>query len=433
MNSRKISDEACSYSRVSKHQRKSFFSVTLVRVGVATSLAQFMLGATLGHSMTLPQAMLATFFGSLILIFVGFGIGYAGMREGLSTYVLTQWCGFGRTGAILISLVLLISLLGWFGVNISLIAQSLASALDDEDSFSDYTLLTGLIFTALVAFGFKGLSITATLSVPLFLMVILYLSFREIPMTSSGFAALSPAGEALSIGEGATMVAGLYITGALIMPDVSRYCRNGKDLFWMVTLSVLVGECIVSGIGMLVAQALGTKDVVTIMLNSAGYMGFFTVILSAIKVNDINLYSSSLSLSALSGIATGRSFNFTVITICLGIIGTLLALSGIINNFTFFLITLGLIFSPIAGVILVDYYILRTSREILDTTRLNGTLPGGPSTFFTGWAAITACVSGIAGGWLLRYGIASFNSLIIAGVIYWCLMQISNRISKEKK
>lgn len=47
--------------------------------------------------------------------------------------------------------------------------------------------------------------------------------------SSSKFAALSPAGEALSSGEGATMVAGLYITGALIITDVSCYCRTWSD------------------------------------------------------------------------------------------------------------------------------------------------------------------------------------------------------------
>lgn len=172
MEERNISDKAFSFSRVPARSRKSIFSVTLVRVGSSTSLAQFVLGATLGHAMILPQAMLATFLGSLILVFVGWGIGYADMREGLSTYLLTQWCGFGKTGAILISLAITISLLGWYGINITLIAQSLMNVPGNTLSLSEYALITGLIFTALVAFGFKGLSVTAKLSVPLYIQVI---------------------------------------------------------------------------------------------------------------------------------------------------------------------------------------------------------------------------------------------------------------------
>lgn len=227
------------------------------------------------------------------------------------------------------------------------------------------------------------------------------------------------------------MVAGLYITGVLIMPDVSRYCRNGKDVFWMVLLWVLVGKFIVSGIAMLVGQALGTKDVVEIMIHSAGLVGSITVVLSAVKVNDINLYSSSLSSSALAVMIMGQSFSFPWVAVCLGITGTLLSISGVLENFVPFLKMPGVICPPVAGVILTDYYILPTSRCVLEVTGLNGTMPDMSSSPFTGWPALIACITGIAGGWILPYGIPSLNSISFAGIVYWCLIKVLKNCCKK--
>lgn len=77
---KKIPQDAYAFNRLPKSERSSLFNVTIVRMGMATSLTQFMLGATLGHRMTFLEAMTATALGSLVLIFVSFGMGYAGMK-----------------------------------------------------------------------------------------------------------------------------------------------------------------------------------------------------------------------------------------------------------------------------------------------------------------------------------------------------------------
>ncbi|MEA9444465.1 cytosine permease [Candidatus Fukatsuia symbiotica] len=152
--------------------RSSLFSITLIRIGVTTALSQFMLGATLGHSMTFGQAMLATLIGSLILEFIGLGLGIAGAREGLSTSLLSRWCGFGRFGSVLIGLMIAISLLGWFGVQNAVFAKSLNHAFGSQLGFIWSAILTGIAITTLVVFGFRALSWTAIISVPLFFLVI---------------------------------------------------------------------------------------------------------------------------------------------------------------------------------------------------------------------------------------------------------------------
>ncbi|PAV04673.1 cytosine permease [Arsenophonus sp. ENCA] len=425
----KLSKNEYVFSRLPKEKKVSLFDITIVRIGMATSLAQFMLGATLGHRMTFIEAMIATTLGSLVLVFVSFGLGYAGMKESLSTSVLSKMCGFGKIGSMLIGFIISISSLGWFGINISLISQGFVNTVFPNVNLGLITVMTGLFFTILVSFGFNGLSITAKLAVPLFLMVILFVSLKEVflsPINNFNFS--HPNGKLLSIGDAATMVAGLFIVGALITPDISRYCKNDKHVFWMIFSSILVGEFFINGIAILVAHALGTDNVVEIMLHSAGFIGLLTIILSAIKVNDTNLYSSSIHISGFLEAITKRKSNYSVVTIILGLLGTLLSVLGILNYFVDFLSMLGVIFPPIAGVMLVDYYILKTSHKLLDETREKGLLPSDSDIPLIGWSAIISCIFGTVVGITFTFGIPSLNSILVAGIAYWILMKFRKQV-----
>lgn len=163
------------------------------------------------------------------------------------------------------------------------------------------------------------------------------------------------------------------------------------------------------------------------MLHSAGFIGLLTIILSAIKVNDTNLYSSSIHISGFLEATTKRKSNYSVVTIILGLLGTLLSVLAILNYFVDFLSMLGGILPPIAGVMLVDYYILKTSRKILDETREKGLLPDDSQTPLIGWSAIAACVIGTIVGVFLKFGTPFLNSILAAGVAYWILMQLKSR------
>ncbi|KYP97702.1 hypothetical protein BG74_01010 [Sodalis-like endosymbiont of Proechinophthirus fluctus] len=58
-----------------------------------------------------------------------------------------------------------------------------------------------------------------------------------------------------------------------------------------------------------------------------------------------------------------------------GFTGTMLSVVSIISHFIDFLILLGVLFPPIAGIIMVDYYVLRTHRTLLDAMPERYTLP----------------------------------------------------------
>ena len=157
--------------------------------------------------------------------------------------------------------------------------------------------LSGTLLTILVAFGFKALRIAARIAVPMFIMLVAYISI--ITLTGHNLPEiiqLVPPGEPLSISAGITIVVGGAIVASLMTPDLTRYSRNGKHVFGVTIFTIIAGEFVVNGLAILIAKTLGTADVVTIMSQVAGGAGLLVVVFSTLRVNDLNLYSSSLGI-----------------------------------------------------------------------------------------------------------------------------------------
>ena len=279
-------------TRVPQDKKVSFLSVAIVHMGMLTALDQFMLGAVLGHSMTLVDTFIAIAVGSLIFGVVTFGLGYAGMREGISGSLLARWCGFGRLGSVLIGLIVAISLLGWFGIQNAIFAKSLDVALDHRLGFGWSAALSGSVLTILVTFGFRALRIAARIAVPLFIALVAWVSW--VALTGHdlhGALQLTPPGDPLSISAGITIVVGGAIVASLMTPDLTRYSRNSGQVLGVTLLTIIAGEFIINGLAILIAKSLGTDDVVSIMSQGAGGLGMMVVVFSTLRVNDLNLYS----------------------------------------------------------------------------------------------------------------------------------------------
>ncbi|EEP92701.1 Permease for cytosine/purines uracil thiamine allantoin [Yersinia kristensenii ATCC 33638] len=186
----------------------------------------------------------------------------------------------------------------------------------------------------------------------------------------------------------------------------------------------------VNGLAILIAKTLGTADVVTIMSQAAGGAGLLVVVFSTLRVNDLNLYSSSLGIvNAVEGL-TGKKLKYISTTLVIGVLGTTLSVLGILDRFVDFLTVLGVVFPPIIGIMLVDYYILRTHRKILDKTRQEGKLPDDAQTPVIGWVAIIASIVGSIVGLVTEWGIPTINSLVAASFIYWAFKVAVSRNQK---
>ncbi|WP_342511044.1 cytosine permease [Sporosarcina sp. FSL K6-1522] len=407
-----------SLSRVPQSARRSLWSITIIRIGAFATIVQFILGATLGYGMTFKSALMATILGSLVLQIIGFLLGYIGMREGISTSLITRWTGFGKHGGTVFSAIIAISCIGWFGVQNSIFASGIVEASNGKLPLTLVTFLTGLSVTFLVIFGFRFLSITATIAVPAFLVAVSIGVISIFSKTSiSELLVASPAGEPLTIGLAATMVAGSFIVGAIITPDISRYAKSGKDVFWMTAIGLLIGELGINMIAVLMALAARTNDIVSIMVQASGIVAALVVVFSTVKINNINLYSASLGFSSILDSIFNVKLNRAYITLVIGIVGTILSALGMLDRFVDFLVFLGVLVPPVAGIIIIDYYILKTHRELLDESRARGELPSVAGRMST--MTFIAWIAGVAVGYFATWGIPALNALMVSGVIYY--------------
>lgn len=410
-------------SRMPAGERKHWFVVFLQRYGQMSALSQFLLGATLGFGMDFWQAFLALTLGAVILEVVAVFTGIAGQREGLSTSLLTRWTGFGRYGSSMLGLVITISLMGWFGVQNAVFAQGLQSLLPHAMPLWSWEVITGLAVTGIVIWGFLSMTWTAYIAVPAFVLLCLYSIGKALSKESLGNLVASPhPGPALGIGAGATLVAGGFIVGAVINPDMCRFNRNARDVVVNTILGITLGEYTIGLIGVLLAHYAKTENVIGIVTTTSGAVGVLILIAATTKINDWNLYSGSLGLANFLDTAFGKRIHRALLTLIVGVIGTLLSALGILAHFEGFLTILGVAFPPVAAIVVVDYFVLKTHRRALEASRSSSKLPAWcPNWNAAGWAAWIAAA---LVGYYVNWGIASVNSLVVAAILYYGLARL---------
>ena len=103
--------------------------------------------------------------------------------------------------------------------------------------------------------------------VPLFVIVVIVAAAIILQNHSlTELLTTAPPGPALSLGAATTMVAGGFIAGAICTPDYARFLKNGTQVFWMTLIGTFVGELGMNLLAVLLAHAMGTENIVDIMM-----------------------------------------------------------------------------------------------------------------------------------------------------------------------
>jgi len=416
--------------RVPTQDRKPMRVVLWIELGIVTAMSEFVVASALGYGMTFWEAFVATCIGTGLLLAISVLTGIAGTNEGLPSGLLARWCGFGRYGSCLISLVVVIGCTGWFGVQNAICAVAISRATHGFLNFTVASALTGGILIIIATLGIHWISKTASIVVPIFLALVVYGTYDVLASASLSAIVRMPApGPHLSIFTGASMVAGGMMIGAVIAPDFTRYCRTRGDVFWVMFISLVVGEFGLGMASVLLSHAARTNDVISILFGIAGWLGVTVVVLATLKLNDLNLYASSLHAANAIQLVFGYRINRGILTIAVGIAGVLASVLGILDHIVGFLVLLGVIVPPIGGIVIADYFILRRDRTALEETRESLKLPATCESMNP--VGLLAWIAGIAVGYFWNWGIAALNSIVVAGVCYFLLMKLAAVLAKQ--
>lgn len=409
-----LGEDDYALERVPVGARYSWWSVALQRFGQVSALSQFLLGAALGFGMRFWDAVLAIILGSVILEVIAIMTGIIGQQEGLSTSLLARWTGFGRHGSSIISLAIALSLVGWFGIQSGVAASGLAKFLPGVPEWI-WSIVVGIGVTAIVIWGFKSMAWTAYVTVPAFLVLAGWSVISEFQKHDlAELVQQAPPGPVLSLPAGATLVAGGFIVGMVITPDMTRFNRSAADVVKQTVVGVTLGEFTVALAGVLLAHALKTDDIIAIVTSSSGVVGTLIIVAGTLKMNDWNLYSATLGIVNFVETVFGKRVERTSVTVAVGLLGSLLAAAGILDHFVDFLTILGVLFPPIAGIMVAEYFVVKKWRSVLSSS--SPALPDREPTWVVGTLLVWAAAVAIAA--FVPWGVASVNSLLFSILLY---------------
>ena len=366
---------------VSQSQTVSWFRVALVFVTGSFSLPTFITGMDLyeavrggEHTNNVLSAILS---GNLLLAMVASLCGVVGARTGLHSYALSR-VAFGTAGAALFNISLVGSLVGWFGVNLNLFGRSIIRLVETEREIDAILIqfFGGAVMTLTAIHGFRAFEKLSFLLAPILAILTAQLWMksivssgelykqRENVSTISSFNGNNGDDDqqtrpSLPFGQAVSSVAGLSIVGAIISSDFVRFIDEWHGAIFSSFLSYLLVNSIVEWVSFNAAAIFQKSDLLGIMTEIGLQWEAFVILVAGCWIlNAMNLYSLSLSIQA----TCPEWNNHHLVVGIFGFLGTCVAFVNLLDAFLTFLFYLSVAFSPVAGVIVVDYYLV--NREV---------------------------------------------------------------------
>ncbi|WP_077037746.1 cytosine permease [Pelomonas sp. KK5] len=400
-------------SKADSENSLDWLGLATIWFGGMVSVPSLFIGSTLIAGLSFTEVLLAGLVGfSVVAGFMSLE-SVAAVDQRRNTVELAS-SAFGRSGAnLVLGLALGLSLLGWFGVQAAVAGASFARIL--KMSFaqvvpaSGASLLMGLLMMLTAVFGFRHVKWLNFIGVPCKMALLAYA--MVVAFQSHSWAVITqyrPAPEhRIDMLTAIGLCIGFFSVGGVVSPDYARHARTRRDAILGSVLGLLPSAMGMAACGAILAVIQQTYDIVEIYARMGmPVLALSILILAAWTTNVMNAYSSGLALNGLLHWPATRRRTATLIA---GVMGSLLAASGILDHFTNFLMLLTATVPPVAGVIVCDYWLARSYRADEAQRRP--------------WQAqgIAAWVCGVAATLLLSHPIRSIVGIVVAAAVFYLL------------
>lgn len=399
--------------------------------GAAISLAEILAGGIL-VPLGLVGGILAILAGHILGNTPLALAGVIGSEQGIPSMVSVR-PSFGNRGSYLPAFLNVVQLLGWTAIMLIMGARSaeiISQKLWGYSNFQLWVILLGIITTLWAFFGHKTWKWLHRISVSALLLlsvVMTYVIFQE-----HSFAELAqiPSTSELSLATGLDLVIAMPISWLPLVADYSRFAKSTCSSFWGTWLGYFVVSSWMYFIGLSAALATGSADPISLLLNLGwGIAALVIVLFSTFTTTFLDIYSTAVSaLNIFPQLGERRGI------IIGGVLGTLVALIFPIEQYENFLLFIGAMFCPLFGVVLVDYFILRQRKYLVEDIYKKGKY------WYYQGVNIRAIISWVIGVVLYQQGIkyglwigSSIPSMVIAGSLYGVMMKIRKEVKNEEK
>ncbi|OIQ48730.1 putative allantoin permease [Pseudodesulfovibrio hydrargyri] len=323
-------------------------------------------GMYLVPDLPLGQALWIILSGSIVGAIPLALVGSIGTRTGLTTMAIARSV-FGTRGSILPSVINMVLLIGWSWVQALMAGISMDYAIHSLTGYSNVALFT-IICECIVVFitlsGHKGIEIFEKCIAAAMLAlscVVFYKLFGEYDWHE--LANLEPTPKSgTTVAIAIDMVIATAISWTPISADYNRNCKSVRISNWGTITGYVVASLIAMGTGAIVSGLSIMSNLEqtfdpTVLLSKFGFGLFaaFVIFFSVMTTNIMCVYSATMSYMNVRPKST-----FWKPALVIGVISVLGALySGILDNFSDWILTIGGMFTPIFAIMLSDYYFIK--------------------------------------------------------------------------
>ena len=380
--------EASGLGQVRPEDRKSWLSIAFIWAGSVCCVPALMVGAGITMGLTFGQAALAMCIGYGICVLLMILMSILSADKGIPTVVAASGA-FGKIGSgYVVSFIIAFCFICWFGFQAVICGEAFAAILN--------------------TYGIPLPGVASTILWGLVMCITAY----------------APAANASMVVAIGTAVGG-FATGSVLSGDVTRYCKSRRDVILSSIIGVIpmgVGTMLAGGVLAIHSGAVGmdTSSIVN-MLSSIGspVLGLLVLVLATWTTNVSNAYSAGFALLSLTRAKDEKRAFFTLLA---GVLGTLLAVLGITNYFNSFLNVLAAFIPPVAGVVIVDYFIISKADPEAWKPTAGANLAG-----ILSW--LVGSVVALAFPTVL---VPTVNGIVVACILYLILVPLLGKKASEE-
>lgn len=446
-------------------------------VGMVMCIPAYTLAASLIEGgMSAQQAVMTVLLANTIVLVPMLLIGHAGTKYGIPYAVLAR-ASFGTTGARLPALMRAIVACGWYGIQTwfggqmiytllgVMLGQPLGGDKIDGLGINLAQLLCFLAFWAIqmwyVVHGMESIRKLETYTAPLKILICFVLLYW-VHQKAGGFGPIwdqpsqfVPGGKQegkfwIVFWPSLTAMVGFWATLALNIPDFTRFARSQRDqilgqsigLPLPMGLLALLSVIVTSATVVIYGKALWDPvDLASRMTGAAVLIALLILLIDTVSVNlAANLVGPAYDFAALNP----RKISYTTggyITAGIALVMMPWKILESTQGYIFtWLIGYSALLGPIAGILIVDYYLIRKTELSVEQlyqdqgryTYRNGWNPAAIIAFVIGvlpnipgflHAAFPKLVPEVAPILATSYTYAWFVGIAVAAVVYFVLMK----------
>ncbi|WP_325620939.1 cytosine permease [Paraburkholderia sp.] len=320
--------------------------------GFSSAFASIIVGSQLQASLGTLDALFAAILGNWILFIYSAAISFAAGRWGLSSQLVLE-AVFGRWGAVIPGALLGALVTGWFAFHVTVTATILAAALHLQVDSTLAICVIGILFAmpAIVRIS-RGFNMTAIAIPAMALFAAVVFAHQLVPRWSVLLD--GPIGGSLPFGTGVCIAFGTFVVSGTMTGDIVRFCRTGNEAVQATAFGFLLANLPFLIVGVLVAASGARVNDLFTAGNALSWLLLALVVVSNWTTCDACLTNAGVTFKSafptlpwmgVAGVAT--------------LLGIILAVTNSVGDVSSWTLLLTAIASPIGGVIIADYYVVR--------------------------------------------------------------------------